>query len=85
MKAHIGVDGDSSLVHSLVVTKAKCHDNTQPEALLHAEEQVIGGDKGYADETFKQSCRAVGVVYAISDKAKRNHPLSNGQKKRNRQ
>ena len=85
MKAHIGVDGDSSLVHSLVGTKAKCHDSTQREALLHGEEQVIGGDKGYADDRFKQSCRAAGVVYAISDKAKRNHPLSNGQKKRNRQ
>ena len=85
MKAHIGVDGDSSLVHSLVGTKAKCHDSTQREVLLHGEEQVIGGDKGYADDRFKQSCRAAGVVYAISDKAKRNHPLSNAQKKRNRQ
>ena len=85
MKAHIGVDGDSSLVHSLVGTKAKCHDSTQREVLLHGEEQVIGGDKGYADDSFKQSCRAAGVVYAISDKAKRNHPLSNAQKKRNRQ
>ena len=43
MKAHIGVDGDSSLVHSLVATKAKRHDSTQREALLHGEEQVIGG------------------------------------------
>ena len=85
MKAHIGVDGDSGLVHSLVGTKAKCHDSTQRERLLHGEEQVIGGDKGYSDEKFKQFCRAAGVVYAISDKAKRHHPLSNAQKKRNRQ
>ncbi|NDG22113.1 MAG: IS5 family transposase [Euryarchaeota archaeon] len=85
MKAHIGVDSDSSLVHSLTGTEAKRHDSTQREALLHGEETVIGGDKGYADEGFKKSCRAEGVVYAICDKAKRNHPLSNGQKKRNRQ
>ena len=85
MKTHIGVDGDSSLVHSLMGTKAKCHDSTQPEALLHGEEQVIGSDQGYADEMFKKSCRADGVVDAISDKAKRHHQLSNGQKKRHHQ
>jgi len=85
MKAHIGVDSDSSLVHSLTGTEAKRHDSTQREALLHGEETVIGGDKGYSDEGFKKSCRAEGDVYAICDKAKRNHPLSNGQKKRNRQ
>lgn len=85
MKAHIGVDGDSSLVHSLVGTKAKRHDSTQRKALLHGKGQIMGGDKGYADEKFKPSCRADGVVYAISDKAKRHPPLSNGQKKRHRQ
>ena len=65
MKAHIGVDGDSSLVHSLVATKAKRHDSTQREALLHGEEQVIGGDKGYADEQVQDilPCRWCGLCH----------------------
>lgn len=83
MKAHIGVDGDSSLVHSLTGTEAKRHDSTQREELLHGAEQVVGGDKGYADDQYKKACRANDVVYAICDKGKRNHPLSNSQKKRN--
>ena len=84
MKAHIGVDSDSSLVHSLTGTEAKRHDSTQREKLLHGEEQVVGGDKGYADDQYKKECRTNNVVYAICDKGKRNHPLSSSQKKRNR-
>ncbi|MGI9281036.1 MAG: IS5 family transposase [Endozoicomonas sp.] len=91
MKAHIGVDSDSSLVHSLTGTEAKRHDSTQRKELLHGEEQVVGGDKGYADDQYrnqyKKECRANrtnNVVYAICDKEKRNPPLSNSQKKRHR-
>ena len=83
MKAHIGVDSESALVHSLTGTEAKRHDSTQREELLHGEEQVVGGDKGYADDQYKKECRSNGVVYGICDKGKRNHPLSNSQKKRN--
>ncbi len=83
MKALIGVDSDSSLVYSLTGTEVRRDDSTQREALLHGEETVISDDKGYADEGFKKFCREEGVVYAICNKAKRNHPLSNGQKKRN--
>ncbi len=45
MKAHIGVDSDSSLVHSLIGTEAKRHDSTQRKELLHGEEQVVGATK----------------------------------------
>ena len=84
MKAHIGVDSDSALVHSLTGTEAKRHDSTQRDKLLHGEEQVVGGDKGYADDQYKKQCRSSGIIYAICDKGKRNHPLSGSQKKRNR-
>ena len=84
MKAHIGVDSDNSLVHSLIGTEAKRHDSTQRKELLHGEEQVVGGDKSYADDQYKKECRANNVVYAICHKGKRNTPLSNSQKKRNR-
>lgn len=46
MKAHIGVDAASGLVHTLVTTPANVHDVTQAHALLHGEEQQVYGDFG---------------------------------------
>ena len=47
MKAHIGVDAESGLVHSLVGTAANVADVTQVEQLLHGEESYVSGDAGY--------------------------------------
>ena len=47
MKAHIGVDAESGLVHSLVSTAANVSDVTQAGALLQGEETDAFGDAGY--------------------------------------
>jgi IS5 family transposase len=47
MKAHIGVDADSGLVHSMVGTAANVNDVTQAGALLHGQEVDAFGDAGY--------------------------------------
>ncbi len=47
MKAHIGVDAYSGLVHSVVGTPANVNDVTQAGALLHGEEAAAFGDAGY--------------------------------------
>ena len=47
MKAHIGVDANSGLVHTLVGTAANVSDITQAQALLHGEETDAFGDAGY--------------------------------------
>jgi len=47
MKAHIGVDADSGLVHTVIGTAANVNDVTQAGALLHGEEDVAFGDAGY--------------------------------------
>lgn len=47
MKAHIGVDADSGLVHTVVGTSANAHDVTQASALLHGEESDVFADSGY--------------------------------------
>ena len=47
MKAHIGADADSGLVHTVIGTPANVNDVTQAEALLHGEEVVGYGDAGY--------------------------------------
>ena len=47
MKAHIGADRDSKLVHTVVVTAANVADVTQAAELLHGAEQQVHADAGY--------------------------------------
>ena len=46
-KAHIGVDKDTGLVHTLKVTAANVHDVTMTAQLLSGEEKTVYGDSGY--------------------------------------
>ena len=47
MKAHIGVDLDSGLVHTVLTTPAHVNDVTQAHGLLQGRETVVLGDAGY--------------------------------------
>ena len=47
MKAHIGVDAQSGLVHRVVGTAANVNDVTQAAKLLHGDETDAWGDAGY--------------------------------------
>ena len=47
MKAHIGADRDSGLVHTVVGTAANVSDVTVGNALLHGEETDVFADAGY--------------------------------------
>jgi IS5 family transposase len=47
MKAHIGVDAQSGLVHTVLGTPANVADITQAGALLHGGEADAFGDAGY--------------------------------------
>lgn len=47
MKAHIGVDADSGLVHTVATTPANVNDLTMAGALLHGQETAAHGDAGY--------------------------------------
>ena len=47
MKAHIGVDADTGIVHSMSATAANVHDVTEAHKLIHGGETVVWGDAGY--------------------------------------
>ena len=47
MKAHIGVDRDSKLVHTVAVTAANVADVTKAAELLHGQETQVHADAGY--------------------------------------
>jgi len=67
MKAHIGVDADSGLVHSMVGTAANVNDVTQAGALLHGQEVDAFGDAGYRG--VHKRARGQGAALARGDAA----------------
>lgn len=49
-KLHIGVDSQSGLVHSAVLTPANVHDKHPLPQLLHGRERRVYGDSAYASQ-----------------------------------
>lgn len=85
MKAHIGVDARSGLVHTVRTTTASAHDSQVFAELLHGHEETVAGDTAYANQMLKVSCRQAGVHYLIHEKATRTRALSARQHHRNSQ
>ena len=51
MKAHVGVDSKTKMVHSAVATAANVADATVQPELLHGEETRVWGDQTYRGQT----------------------------------
>jgi transposase, IS5 family len=51
MKAHLGVDSKTKLIHTALVTPANVADATVLPELLHGEETRVWGDQGYRGQT----------------------------------
>jgi IS5 family transposase len=68
MKAHIGVDADSGLVHSVVGTAANESDVSQAHALLHGHEQLAFGDAGYAGVHKREEMQGAAVKWHVAIK-----------------
>lgn len=50
MKAHIGVDSKTKMIHSVTATAANTHDNQVLGELLHGDETRVWGDAAYAGQ-----------------------------------
>jgi IS5 family transposase len=66
MKAHIGVDADSGLVHTVVGTAANVSDVSQSEHLLHGEEEVVFADAGYIGADKREALKDKPVKWHIA-------------------
>ena len=47
MKAHVGVDADTGLVHTVIGTAGNVADVCQAHSMLHRTETVVLADAGY--------------------------------------
>ena len=75
LKAHIGSDPHGR-VHRVVVTSASVHDSQVMADCLHGDEQVLYGDKAYADAQRQQEAQAQGLEWRVHRKATRGRKLT---------
>ncbi len=68
MKAHIGVDVASGVVHTLTGTAANAADITQMAALLHGAEKAVFADAGYTGAAKRPEHAARAVAWNIAVK-----------------
>jgi IS5 family transposase len=84
MKAHIGVDAESGLVHTAGVTTGKVHDAKVMPNLIRNDDTAVYGDKGYASDAKKRAAEDAGVRWCVKEKAKPGRELTKLQRNRNR-
>ena len=74
-KAHVGVDADSGIVHSLDTTTAKVHDSQVWDDLLHGGETSIWADKGYVSAERAAAFAGPGKFWGVMRKAPKGGKL----------
>ena len=84
MKAHIGVDAKSGLVHTAGVTAGSVHDAKVMDNLIREDDRAVYGDKGYANDQKRQLAETAGVLWAVKEKTQPGRALSVAQRRRNR-
>jgi IS5 family transposase len=84
MKAHIGVDAKSGLVHTAGVTTGSVHDAKVMDNLIREDDRAVYGDKGYANDKKQRQAETAGVLWAVKAKAKPGRQLSVSQRRGNR-
>ena len=83
MKAHIGADRDSKLVHTLVVTAANVADITKTAELLQGQETQVHADAGYTGVEKREEITALNrtIDWQIAGKRGRIKKMAEGPEK----
>lgn len=82
MKAHIGVDTNTGVIHTTTATAANVHDSQVMEDNLHGNEARVYGDSAYRNQEKK--IHAIGAKDFTQKRAYRNKPLSQEDKATNK-
>jgi len=83
MKAHIGADAHSGLVHSVTGTAANVADIAQTHELLHGEEKQVYADAGYlgVEKREEVSAKTKKVQWYVAAKRSQVKALAEGRLK----
>lgn len=82
MKAHIGVDDASGLVHHVECTAANVADVTQVHKLLHGKEDTVCGDSGYTGAARREELQDVEAGFLIAEKPSKLRAIRNKRERR---
>ena len=78
MKADIGVDAETGLVHSMTTTAANVHDLTEAERLLHGGERWVWTDAGYRGIERRVENAGSGVEWRVAMGVSKRRQLNPG-------
>lgn len=84
MKAHIGVDSRTKLIHSVTATAANVHDSQVLADLLHGDETRVWGDSAYSGQSEVVRQHAPHARNFTQKKGCRHRPLTKRERSRNR-
>ena len=84
MKAHIGVDSRTKVIHSVTATAANVHDSRVLPELLHGNETRVWGDSAYSGQTAAIRKAAPYAQDFTSKKGHGHQRLSAEERARNR-
>ena len=84
MKAHIGVDSRTKLIHSVAVTAANVRNSRVMEDLLHGEETRVWGDSAYSGQAEVLRAHAPNAKNFTQRKGSRHRSLTDQERRRNR-
>jgi len=84
MKAHIGTDRQTKLIHSVVATAANVHDSVVLGDLLHGDETKVWGDSAYQGQADVLAEPAPNAQDLTQEKGHRSRPLTEKQRQSNR-
>jgi IS5 family transposase len=84
MKLHIGVDSQTGLTHSAVVTAANVHDKHPLPDLLHGDEQRVYGDSAYASQKDLIASKAPKAKDFTNQRVRKADQVDEVQRRKNR-
>jgi IS5 family transposase len=84
MKAHVGVDSRTKLIHSAVATAANVADSAVLPDLLHGDETKVWGDQAYRGQTEAIREAAPRAQDLTNKRYRQNGRVDEEQRKRNR-
>jgi IS5 family transposase len=84
MKLHIGVDSQSGLTHSAVVTAANIHDKHPLPDLLHGRERRVYGDSAYASQKVLIHGKAPKAKDFTNQRTRRSGEIDEVERSKNR-
>jgi IS5 family transposase len=81
MKAHVGADAGSGLIHTVIGTPANVADVKCAPALLHGEEKTGYGDAGYTgvEKRREQSGQAQEITWEVAMKRGKLKAMAEGE------